>query len=272
MSTKKLIIYTDGGARGNPGPAGIGAVIYDENNRLLKEISEYIGEATNNQAEYRAVIAALEKAHKLGAEEVVFYLDSELVVKQLRGEYRVKNKDLASLFVRVHNLKLNFRKIQFFHIPREKNKEADKLVNKAIDLAISQRGGTMLLVTILVLASILTIILGLNDIVRNNLQFVKMQDDSTRAYFAAEAGAERILWEIRENDFNIQSCNIGDFICFDSIGDINGCANICLSPYTDTQTLNNNAQYKLQYDNNGDVIVRSFGYYKDVGRVVEISY
>ncbi len=271
MSTKKLIIYTDGGARGNPGPAGIGAVIYDENNNLVREISEYIGETTNNQAEYRAVIAALEKACDLNAKELIFYLDSELVVKQLNGEYRVKNKDLAPLFVRIHNLKLNFSKVQFFHIPREKNKEADKLVNKAINLAISQRGGTMLLITVLILASILVVILGLNDIVRNNLQFVKMQNDSTRAYFAAETGAERILWEIRENGFNIQSCSIGDYICFDSSGSVIGCASDC-SPNTDTQVLSNNAQYKLQYDNNGDVVVRSFGTYKDESRVVEISY
>ena len=90
----KLVIYTDGGARGNPGPAGIGAVIYDADRRLVAEVSEYLGVATNNQAEYQALIAALKKAVSLGAAELECYLDSELVVKQLKREYKVKNKAL----------------------------------------------------------------------------------------------------------------------------------------------------------------------------------
>ena len=135
MVYKKFTIYTDGGARGNPGPAGIGAVIKNESGEVVAEISEYIGEATNNQAEYKAVIAAIEKARNLGAEEVEFFLDSELVVKQLNREYRVKNEDLAPLFVRVYNASLGFKKITFKHVPREKNKEADRLVNEAIDEA-----------------------------------------------------------------------------------------------------------------------------------------
>jgi ribonuclease HI len=127
----KLIIYTDGGARGNPGPAGIGVVIKkgDETHRFKR----YIGEATNNQAEYRAVILALEKAKDLGGEELEFYLDSELVVKQLNREYRVKDADLAPLFVEIHNRSLAFKKITWRHVRRELNKEADKLVNEAID-------------------------------------------------------------------------------------------------------------------------------------------
>jgi len=129
----KLIIYTDGGARGNPGPGGIGAVIYDENKSKLTEISEYIGHATNNQAEYKAVIAALVKAKELGAVELEFYLDSELVVKQLKREYRVKNQDLAPLFLKIYNLEMDFKKISFKHIPREMNKEADALANQAMD-------------------------------------------------------------------------------------------------------------------------------------------
>lgn len=132
----KLIIYTDGGARNNPGPAGIGAVLMDKNRKIIFEISEYIGEATNNQAEYRAVIAALQKARELGAEELEFYLDSELVVKQLNREYRVKDRDLAPLFLQIHNLSLDFKKIIFCHIPREENEEADRLVNLAIDRKI----------------------------------------------------------------------------------------------------------------------------------------
>jgi len=129
----KLFIYTDGGARGNPGPAGIGAVIYDENKNIIAEVSEYLGVATNNQAEYKAVIAALKKAKELGGTELVFYMDSELAVKQLNREYKVKNKDLAPLFLEVYNLSLSFKKISFSHIRREFNQAADKLANEAMD-------------------------------------------------------------------------------------------------------------------------------------------
>ena len=124
----KLIIFTDGGARGNPGPSGIGAVLYNEDKAIVAEISEYLGVATNNQAEYKALIAALKKATELDC-----YLDSELVVKQLKREYKVKNQDLAPLFLMIHNLSLNFKKISYTHIPREKNKEADRLANEAMD-------------------------------------------------------------------------------------------------------------------------------------------
>jgi len=129
----KLIIFTDGGARGNPGPAGIGAAIYDEHKIIVAEISEYLGVATNNQAEYKALIAAMQKAQALGASELDCYLDSELVVKQLKREYKVKNKDLAPLFLTIHNLSLNFKKISYTHIPRERNQEADRLANEAMD-------------------------------------------------------------------------------------------------------------------------------------------
>lgn len=129
----KVIIFTDGGARGNPGPSGIGAVIYDENKNVIAEISEYLGVATNNQAEYKALIAAITKAKSLGASELDCYLDSELVVKQLKREYKVKNKDLAPLFLMIHNLSLNFKKISYTHIPRERNREADRLANEAMD-------------------------------------------------------------------------------------------------------------------------------------------
>ena len=133
MSEKKFIIYTDGGARGNPGPAGIGVVIYDEQKQVINKLSEYLGVATNNQAEYKAVVAAFKKAKELGATELDFYLDSELVVKQLKREYKVKNKDLAPLFLEIHNLSLNFKKISYTHIPRELNKVADALANEAMD-------------------------------------------------------------------------------------------------------------------------------------------
>lgn len=133
---KKIIIYSDGGARGNPGPAGIGAVLYDEQKNLLAEISSYLGVATNNQAEYKALIAAIKKAKELKADELSCFLDSELVVKQLRREYKVKNAELAPLFLEVHNLSLNFNKIEYTHVRRELNKEADKLANEAMDKGI----------------------------------------------------------------------------------------------------------------------------------------
>jgi ribonuclease HI len=129
----KLIIYTDGGSRGNPGPAGLGAIIYDENKKVVAEISDFLGTTTNNQAEYRAILAAIKKAVSLGAPEAEFYLDSELAVKQLNREYKVKNKDLAPLFLTVYNLSLNFKKISYFHIPREQNQAADRLANAAMD-------------------------------------------------------------------------------------------------------------------------------------------
>lgn len=135
MIDTKLKLYTDGGARGNPGPAGIGVVLKDKGNKIVAEISEYIGKATNNQAEYEALIAGLKKAKEIGVEEVECYLDSELVVKQMNREYKVKDKNLATLFVKVWNLALGFKKITFQHVPREKNREADKLVNEAIDLS-----------------------------------------------------------------------------------------------------------------------------------------
>lgn len=136
--TNKLIINTDGGARGNPGPAGIGVVLKNEKGDIVKEISEYIGETTNNQAEYKAVVVALEHAleqlHEQSKQyELEFLLDSELVVKQVNREYKVKNKDLAPLFVKIHNLSQSFKKVTFKYVRREFNKEADKLVNLAID-------------------------------------------------------------------------------------------------------------------------------------------
>lgn len=132
MKYEKLIIYTDGGARGNPGPAGIGCVIFDEKGKLVEEISKYIGLATNNQAEYQALLAGLNQAKALDAQRIEVFLDSELVVKQLNLKYRVKDKDLAPLFVRAYNLTLGFKKVIFKHIRREKNELADRLVNLAL--------------------------------------------------------------------------------------------------------------------------------------------
>ncbi|MFH1392418.1 MAG: ribonuclease HI family protein [bacterium] len=120
-------IFTDGGARGNPGPAAIGVVIGK------KKYSKCLGITTNNQAEYQAVIFALEKAKEINLQELEINLDSELVCKQLNHEYRVKNKGLQPLFIKAWNLSLDFKKIIFKHIPREQNKEADKLVNLELD-------------------------------------------------------------------------------------------------------------------------------------------
>ena len=133
---KKLIIYTDGGARGNPGPSGIGVVAYNEEKEVVFEISRYIGHGTNNQAEYKAVIFALHKAKELGAEELNFFLDSELVVKQLNREYRVKDGDLAKLFLEIYNASVGFKSVKYSHVRREMNKEADRLANEAMDRGV----------------------------------------------------------------------------------------------------------------------------------------
>ena len=132
---KKVTLHTDGGARGNPGPAAIGVVVdYDCKQEKLKKL---IGVSTNNQAEYQAVIFALERAKALGAQEVDVFLDSELVQQQLNQKYKVKNADLAPLFVKVWNLSVSFKKIKYIHIGRNDNKLADALVNQALDEAMA---------------------------------------------------------------------------------------------------------------------------------------
>jgi len=138
MST--FILYTDGGSRGNPGPAAAAVRIMEHGTdntepSFLKEYKQYLGETTNNVAEYSAVIMGLEEALKLGAEAVELRLDSELVGKQLRGEYRVKDKKIQTLFVRAWNLKTQFKKFTVTIIQREQNQEADRLVNEALDEA-----------------------------------------------------------------------------------------------------------------------------------------
>ena len=135
MKSSKLFIYTDGGSRGNPGPAGIGVVILDSGKKKLKEIHKYIGEATNNVAEYSALICGLEEAFALNADEIVLHMDSELIVKQLNGEYRVKDERMKTLFAKAIKELKNFKAFEIKHIDRLKNKEADKLVNKALNLS-----------------------------------------------------------------------------------------------------------------------------------------
>jgi ribonuclease HI len=132
MTPKRLIVYTDGASSGNPGPASIGAVIKDGRGRVIGRISRHIGYATNNQAEYRAIIAALEEATRLGAEEVDIKSDSELVVKQLKGRYRVKKASLRPLYQEVVQLAISLKAFSIAHIPREQNREADRLANQAL--------------------------------------------------------------------------------------------------------------------------------------------
>ena len=135
MKSKRIVLYTDGGSRGNPGPSGIGVIMLDSNKKKIKEISRYIGLTTNNIAEYSALVCGLEEAAALGASDVVIFMDSELLAKQLSGEYRVKDGNIRPLFEKALGVLKNFNSFEIKHIDREKNKEADKLVNKAINLA-----------------------------------------------------------------------------------------------------------------------------------------
>ncbi len=129
---KKIIVNTDGGARGNPGPAGIGVVFSDSEEKVISTYHKYIGEATNNVAEYKALVWALELAKNYEFDKIECRLDSELVVKQLNGEYKVKDQVLKELYSKVKELTF-FKPVSFSHVRREKNKLADKLVNQAID-------------------------------------------------------------------------------------------------------------------------------------------
>jgi ribonuclease HI len=135
----KFIVHTDGGSRSNPGPAAIGIVISNEKRQKLKEFGEYLGTATNNEAEYTAAITALKKIKSLWGKEnakrseVNMFADSELLVKQMKGEYKIENAKIQPLFLELWNLMIDFKKVSFTAIPREKNKAADRLVNEALD-------------------------------------------------------------------------------------------------------------------------------------------
>ena len=136
---EKIIVYTDGGARGNPGPAAVGVYVIDENDKVVTEVAEKIGNSTNNFAEYQAVATAFETLKKLygkKTKDMAFEirLDSELVKKQLNHEYQIKEPGLVPLFIEIHNTRVaNFPNLTLTHVPREKNKEADRLVNEALD-------------------------------------------------------------------------------------------------------------------------------------------
>ena len=137
---KKIIIYTDGGSRGNPGKAAIGVVFCNEKEQVIKKFGEYLGDnLTNNDAEYQAMIFALKKFKSLFGKaiaeisDIEIRADSELVVKQLNGEYRLSDEKIQKFFIEIWNLDFDFKSVKFKHIPREKNKEADRLVNEALD-------------------------------------------------------------------------------------------------------------------------------------------
>ena len=141
----RTIIYTDGGARGNPGPAAIGAWVQETSDKRqeVKEYSKFLGTKTNNEAEYEAIIFGLKKVKQLigkkKAEKAKIEIrsDSELIVSQLNGNFKIKEKDLISYFIEIWNLKQDFKKVEYVQIPREENKRADRLVNRELD---SQRG------------------------------------------------------------------------------------------------------------------------------------
>ena len=135
----KLIIYTDGGSRGNPGPAAGGVVIKNDKDEVILKTSKYLDETTNNVAEYEGLILALQKAkgifktQKINSKNLECHLDSELVVKQLNHEYKIKDEGMQKLFIIVWNLTLDFDSVKFIHIPREENKLADEMVNRELD-------------------------------------------------------------------------------------------------------------------------------------------
>ena len=131
----KLLLYSDGGARGNPGPSAIAFLAVNEKGDILTANARFLGIRTNNQAEYEALIYALEYASNLKAQQVVCYLDSELVCKQLNGQYQVKNPQLFQLYRKVQSIKKTFLDISFLNVPRENYyiQKADMLVNQTLD-------------------------------------------------------------------------------------------------------------------------------------------
>ncbi len=137
LPRKKLTTYSDGGARGNPGPAAIGVVLCDEANQVIFETAECIGPTTNNKAEYRAMVLALESAKAQGARDLICYADSELLVFQLTGRYRIKDLILKGLAEKVQSLASQFNSVTFRQVPRETPmiSRADKLLNQALDKA-----------------------------------------------------------------------------------------------------------------------------------------
>jgi len=131
--SKRLTIYVDGASRGNPGPAAVGVVMKDERGTTILKLSSYIGSKTNNQAEYTALIMALQEAKKLGADKVQINTDSQLMAEQINGNYRVRNAHIRPLFDKAVQLLASFQHFSVAHIPRERNSEADALANQALN-------------------------------------------------------------------------------------------------------------------------------------------
>jgi len=129
---KRLFLFTDGASRGNPGPAGAGAILKTQEGKVLFEKSQFLGRMTNNEAEYRALILGLESAKKFKPDTLVCLLDSELVVFHLTGKYRVRKPHLGLLLAEVRRAERDYPKVVYKAIPREKNKAADKLANRAL--------------------------------------------------------------------------------------------------------------------------------------------
>jgi ribonuclease HI len=136
--SRSLRIFTDGASRGNPGEAGIGVLIEDASGKILKEIRRYLGKTTNNQAEYTALLVGLRLSREMGAEDISVFADSELLVKQMRGEYKVKHPLLLPLYTEAKTLTSGLKKFRITHIPRAQNAHADALANEAIDKKITE--------------------------------------------------------------------------------------------------------------------------------------
>lgn len=134
MDNESVSCYVDGASRGNPGPSGIGVEIRDNKDNIIRELKEYIGEGTNNVAEYCAVLCALKEMKKMKVRNATINMDSELVVNQLNGNYRIKDEKLQLLFREVKQLERELALVRYNYIPREQNKAADKLANIAINL------------------------------------------------------------------------------------------------------------------------------------------
>jgi ribonuclease HI len=129
----RATLFADGGARGNPGPAALGAVLVGEDGAILREVGQYLGTATNNVAEWSALLAGLTAALELGVEDLVVRMDSELVVRQVSGVYRVKHPDLIPLHGKARQLLRRFRSVDVAHVPRKQNALADRVVNAVLD-------------------------------------------------------------------------------------------------------------------------------------------
>jgi len=137
VSVKAVRVYSDGAARGNPGPAGAGAVVTDLNGKVLARLGRYLGKQTNNVAEYQGLLLGLQRAQQMGAREIEVRADSQLLIRQLKGEYRVRHPGLKPLHAEATRLLQGFERVELTHVPREENALADEMSNRAIDEKMS---------------------------------------------------------------------------------------------------------------------------------------